>query len=69
VRVLAAFATVIGAAFAQLPGAIPIEQRGPAIGSKIPGLHVSDQAGRMRDFDSLRGSNGLVLLFVRSADW
>ncbi|MBI4907246.1 MAG: hypothetical protein HY820_26715 [Acidobacteria bacterium] len=42
---------------------------GPAIGSKIPSFDVTDHMGRRQTFESLRGSKGLVLLFIRSADW
>ena len=39
------------------------------IGSKIPELSGVDQFGKQQTFDSLKGPNGLVLLFFRSADW
>lgn len=42
---------------------------GPAEGSKIPAFQASDQTGKIQTFDTLRGPNGLVLEFVRSADW
>jgi cytochrome oxidase Cu insertion factor (SCO1/SenC/PrrC family) len=42
---------------------------GPAVGSRIPPFDAVDQDGKVRTFDNLRGPNGLVLLFVRSADW
>lgn len=42
---------------------------GPAVGSKIPAFEAVDQSGDTRDFESLRGENGLLLLFFRSADW
>ena len=42
---------------------------GPAVGSRIPAFEAVDQDGKPRTFDTLRGPNGLVLLFVRSADW
>ena len=42
---------------------------GPAEGEKIPGFAALDQHGRRRDFASLTGPNGLLLLFHRSADW
>lgn len=44
-------------------------KKGPAVGSKIPPFEVSDHVGRRQSFESLRGPKGLVLLFVRSADW
>lgn len=39
------------------------------VGEKIPALQGTDQFGKTQSFDSLRESNGLVLLFFRSADW
>ena len=40
-----------------------------AIGKKIPLLSGSDQFGQERSFENLKGPNGLVILFYRSADW
>jgi len=51
------------------PPAVPIEERGPKVGQKVPSFHLADQTGRERDLASLAGPKGLVLLFVRSADW
>jgi hypothetical protein len=42
---------------------------GPAVGQPIPRFEVPDQGGRRRDFASVTGPNGLVLVFFRSADW
>jgi hypothetical protein len=42
---------------------------GPAVGEPIPTFGARDQAGRLRTFDDLKGPNGLVLVFFRSADW
>lgn len=42
---------------------------GPAVGDAIPGFEARDQSGRLRTFDDLKGPNGLMLVFVRSADW
>jgi peroxiredoxin len=42
---------------------------GPEIGSHIPAFAAPDQNGRQQTFDTLRGPNGLVLMFIRSADW
>jgi hypothetical protein len=39
------------------------------VGEKIPLLQGVDQFGKKQDFNSLKGSSGLVLLFFRSADW
>lgn len=42
---------------------------GPAAGQPIPAFSATDQTGRMRTLADLTGRKGLVLLFVRSADW
>ena len=42
---------------------------GPAVGEKIPPFQAVDQSGRPQTFESLKGPNGLLLLFYRSADW
>jgi hypothetical protein len=42
---------------------------GPAVGQPIPSFEAWDQNGRRREFASLAGPNGLVLVFFRSADW
>lgn len=42
---------------------------GPAVGEKIPAFELTDQNGKTRNFESLRGPKGLLLLFHRSADW
>jgi len=42
---------------------------GLAVGQKAPAFSVRDQFGRPQTLDTLRGANGTVLLFFRSADW
>jgi hypothetical protein len=42
---------------------------GPRVGEPLPKLEARDQDGRIRSFETLKGPNGLVLLFFRSADW
>jgi len=51
------------------PPIVPIDQRGLAVGEPIPLLDLVDQTGRRRSLKDLTGPSGLVLLFVRSADW
>lgn len=44
--------------------------KGPKVGATIPlPLKARDQDGKARDFNSLSGERGLVLLFSRSLDW
>jgi len=42
---------------------------GVKVGEKIPEFELADQTGESRDFDSLKGPKGLLLVFHRSADW
>lgn len=42
---------------------------GPAVGQKIPPFEAIDQNGKRQTFESLKGPNGLLLMFHRSADW
>ena len=42
---------------------------GLAVGQKAPVFSVHDQFGRVQTLDTLKGANGTVLLFFRSADW
>lgn len=42
---------------------------GPGVGQVLPAFEAKDETGAARTFDSLKGPNGLVLVFFRSADW
>ena len=42
---------------------------GPEVGERIPAFELKDHRGRTQTFDSLKGENGLLLIFTRSADW
>jgi hypothetical protein len=42
---------------------------GLAVGQKAPAFSLRDQFGQLQTLDSLKGANGIVLLFFRSADW
>jgi len=42
---------------------------GLAVGQKAPPLSLRDQFGHTQTLESLKGANGTVLLFFRSADW
>ena len=42
---------------------------GPAIGEKVPDFALPDQHGKAWTLPGLMGSNGLLLVFSRSADW
>jgi len=42
---------------------------GLAVGQRAPDFSVSDQFGHQQSLATLKGKNGTVLLFFRSADW
>ena len=42
---------------------------GPSVGQPLLAFEAMDQTGTMRNFAALKGPNGLVLVFFRSADW
>jgi hypothetical protein len=42
---------------------------GLAVGRKAPVFTARDQFGQAQSLDTLKGPNGTVLLFFRSADW
>ena len=43
--------------------------RGLPVGQKAPAFAARDQFGHEQSNATLKGSNGTVLLFFRSADW
>jgi hypothetical protein len=42
---------------------------GLSVGEKAPAFSIRDQSGRVQTLETLKGTNGTVLLFFRSADW
>jgi hypothetical protein len=42
---------------------------GLAVGQMAPAFSLHDQSGRVQTLDTMKGTNGTVLLFFRSADW
>jgi hypothetical protein len=42
---------------------------GLAVGQKAPSFSARDEFGRLQTLETLKGANGTVLLFFRSADW
>ena len=42
---------------------------GPAVGVPLAAFDVPDQTGARRDLADLAGDRGLLVFFVRSADW
>jgi len=44
--------------------------KGPAVGAALPHpLTLADQSGKPRDFATLTGQRGLIVLFSRSFEW
>lgn len=67
---LAGVCAVAGTALAEtLPGADFAAGWGPDIGTPLPLLEADDHTGAARSFESLKGANGLLLVFSRSVDW
>ena len=64
-----ALASTAGSQAVEPGAALTIEKRGPPLGSKAPEIRLHDQSGGEQTLATLTGENGLVLLFVRSADW
>lgn len=48
---------------------VDIDTLGPQVGEPIPQFELPDQNGDLWSIDSIKGSNGAMLLFHRSADW
>ena len=42
---------------------------GPDLGQRIPDFGLPDENGVLKSLADLTGSNGLLLVFHRSADW
>ncbi len=39
------------------------------VGDRVPVFQATDQFGKERNFDNLKGNDGLVILFFKSAEW
>lgn len=50
-------------------GSVELMSIGLAVGQKAPAFSARDQFGHAQTLDSLKGTNGTILLFFRSADW
>jgi cytochrome oxidase Cu insertion factor (SCO1/SenC/PrrC family) len=48
---------------------IDVSKKGPQVGERVPDFSLTDQNGRTRTLQSLMGQRGLMLVFLRSADW
>jgi hypothetical protein len=48
---------------------IDVSKLGPQVGQRVPDFSLTDQAGRVRNLQSIMGPRGAMLVFLRSADW
>ena len=48
---------------------IEVSKLGPQVGERVPDFNLKDQNGKSWNLQSLIGPKGLMLVFVRSADW
>ena len=46
-----------------------VDRFGPQVGEVVPEFSLVDQRGETQTLQSLMGSNGMMLVFSRSADW
>lgn len=48
---------------------IDVSALGPQVGERVPDFSLPDQHGQLQTLESVRGPNGSLILFHRSADW
>lgn len=48
---------------------IDVSKLGPQVGQQVPDFSLPDQTGRSRTLQSIMGPRGVMLVFLRSADW
>lgn len=56
-------------AAAQTRTQIDVSALGPQVGDQVPDFNLPDQNGLRHTLQSVRGPNGSLILFYRSADW
>ena len=66
-------AALLAILFAQTPvraqEKLDLSALGPQVGERVPDFSLQDQNGQVRTLQSIMGSKGAMLVFVRSADW
>jgi len=55
--------------FGEIPAGNENWKTGPEVGDRIPDFAALDQNGVRRTFDQIKGPNGALVFFFRSADW
>ncbi len=48
---------------------IDVSKLGPQVGQRVPDFRLKDQNGKTQTLQSIMGSKGAMLVFIRSADW
>jgi peroxiredoxin len=48
---------------------VDVSKLGPQVGQAVPDFALQDQEGQTRTLQSVMGTRGAMLVFVRSADW
>jgi hypothetical protein len=48
---------------------IDVSKVGPQVGERVPDFALRDQTGKEQPLRSIMGPRGLMLVFIRSADW
>ena len=68
---VAIICAILGAmpSFAEEAADAYVEQWAPPVGTALPVLTAPDHTGTPRNFEDLKGPNGLLLFLNRSADW
>ena len=51
------------------PSKIDVSKLGPQVGERVPDFGLKDQNGKVWTRQSIMGSKGAMLVFVRSTDW
>ena len=48
---------------------IDVSKLGPQVGERVPDFSLKDQHGETQTLQSIMGSKGAMLVFVRAAEW
>jgi hypothetical protein len=59
----------IAAAQSAAQSRIEVSKLGPQVGQHVPDFSLKDQNGKTQTLQSIMGPRGVMLVFIRSADW
>ena len=59
----------LGQAASQPRAKIDVSKLGPQVGQRVPAFSLKDQTGKIQTLESIMGPKGVMLVFLRSADW